>query len=382
MRLANVVEALASVGEVDLFIAARPPDDPNRMDAAGGQVARLGKVMVTRYPTASQSWAKRVTWFLHRNLPLEVYLRDLGEVQQVFRRFVDSEYDLAWISRIENYVAFGSFLQCPTIVDLDDVTSVWLEGRFAARERDDPRSGPVANLKKRQTRRNVKLWTTLQARVSASVKEVVVCSTADKLKLRFDNARVVPNGYEPPAVPAGRLQVGSPPTILLQGSLTYAPNVDAARYFVSHVMPLLRERVPDTRVRLVGRASQDIVALHKPPRVVVTGAVPSIEAELRRADAIVAPLRFGGGTRIKVLEGFAHRIPVVTTTAGAFGLAAINEKHFLVADTAASFAEACIRLLTDVDVRRSLVDEAEKLFHESYEWGSIRRTVEQLALSP
>jgi glycosyltransferase involved in cell wall biosynthesis len=189
----------------------------------------------------------------------------------------------------------------------------------------------------------------------------------------------VPNGYEAPDASAGKDGVGSPPTILFQGLLTYPPNADGARWLVEEVASALRARVPGLRIRLVGRAGEDVRRLQDPPRVVVTGPVPEMSSELALVDLVAVPIRIGSGTRIKILEAFAHRIPVVSTTTGAEGLDAVDGRHLLIADTRETFTAACLELLTDPVRRATLIDEAHRLFMERYQWEDIRKRVVALA---
>ena len=158
---------------------------------------------------------------------------------------------------------------------------------------------------------------------------------------------VVPNGYRLVDEPLGKVAVGSPPTILFQGTLRYPPNADAARYLIEDIRPAIAGLVPDAVVRLVGVATPAIAALGDRPGVTVVGQVPDIDTELARADLVLVPIRFGSGTRLKILEAFAHRIPVVSTGLGAEGLDAVDEHHLLIADTPDAIAIACARLLED-----------------------------------
>ena len=115
--------------------------------------------------------------------------------------------------------------------------------------------------------------------------------------------------------------------MLLAGSFSYPPNADAAHYFVSNILPLIRRNRPDVTLRLVGEPTASVTALAGDPAVTVVGWVPDIEVELARADVAVVPLRYGSGTRVKILEAAAHRIPVVSTTIGAEGLGFEDGRH-------------------------------------------------------
>ena len=99
----------------------------------------------------------------------------------------------------------------------------------------------------------------------------------------------------------------------------------------------------------------------------MVGPVPDITTELRRADMVVVPIRFGSGTRVKIIEAFAHRIPVVSTTLGAEGLGVEDGRHLLLADTAQGLAASCAQLLTEPDLRQRLVDAAHQLYLDTFE---------------
>ncbi|MGH2597659.1 MAG: glycosyltransferase family 4 protein [Actinomycetota bacterium] len=292
-----------------------------------------------------------------------------------------------WISHLPTVVAVGRLPDAPMIIDVDDLRSDWHTTRLAAGAGAGAGGSGVARLTRHVNRllvrRNAELWRRLEAQIAARASAAVVCSEPDRARLATADARVVPNGYDRPAHPVGRTVVRLPPTIVLPGGLHYPPNIDAARYLVERVLPLLRSQIPNVQVRLVGSAAPAVLRLASHEGVVVTGHVTNIEDELRRADLVAAPIRFGGGTRIKILEAFAHRIPVVAASVAAYGLDVLDGRHLRIADTPNDFADACVSLLTDTDARRTLADEAEALFLRSYQWcniaGSIREVAQDVA---
>ncbi len=378
MRIANTIEALLAIGEVDLFIAARSEDRPKDAEHPGG----VRRIRVHPYPRSSLTAAARLRWYARPRFPLELVERDFSSVRGAFADFVkDHHYDLIWVSRLPTFVALGRLPDAPTIVDVDDLRGDWHAARLAA----SADGSGVGRLKRTligpSVKRNAAVWAKLEAQVAARASAVVVCSEADRDRLPFTDARVVPNGYNQPDRPVGRTAVGQPPTIVFQGGLHYPPNVDATQYLIESILPRLREAVPAVQVRLVGSAAPPVLRLASPDGVVVTGRVPNIEDELRCADLIATPIRFGGGTRIKILEAFAHRIPVVSTSIGAYGLDVVDGRHLRIADSPDDFADACASLLTDENQRRRLADEAEALFLESYQWRDIAGSIRELALS-
>lgn len=378
MRLATTIDALGSLGIVDLFVA---PRDRNSQRAEP-KARTIRRLCLCEFPQSRLPLVERLAWFARPELPLELAGRDMSELRRTFATFVEGqEYDLVWVSRLESYVAFASFLNAPTIVDLDNLEDDWYASRLSASENDNRHGGVVGRLKRVQAKLNVSRWKKLQDKAAGSVQATVVCSHADLRRLGASNAVVVPNGYERPLRPLGRVAVGDPPTVMLQGALWYGPNMDAARYLVERVGPALRERVPDVRIRLVGRLGPTGEMFGDHPGVETTGWVPEMEPELGRADVVAAPIRFGGGTRIKILEAFAHRIPVVSTSLGAHGLDAVDGQHLLLAETSIEFAEACAQLLTDEARRQALADEAEDLFLKRYERSIVQSAIRDLARS-
>ena len=113
----------------------------------------------------------------------------------------------------------------------------------------------------------------------------------------------------------------------------------------------------------------------------VAGRVPSMEPESYvRADLVAVPLRYGSGTPVKILEAFANRIPVVSTTIGAEGLHVEPGRELLVADDPQGFAEACVRLLQDTELRASLAESAHQVFLDRHQWGVAQTRIRDLFL--
>lgn len=150
---------------------------------------------------------------------------------------------------------------------------------------------------------------------------------------------VVPNPAPLPPVPAPDPPPGNG-QVLMVGNLTYAPNVIGAQWLVASVLAHLP--APMT-IDLVGDAAPEVRALAG-PRVRVHGWVEDVAPLYAASDVAVAPLRHGAGTRIKVLEAFAHRRPVVATTVAADGLEVTDGDHLRLADDAVAFAAAIVEV--------------------------------------
>jgi glycosyltransferase involved in cell wall biosynthesis len=124
-------------------------------------------------------------------------------------------------------------------------------------------------------------------------------------------------------------------------------NVDAAHHAVRDVLPRVRALLPDVRLRLVGRGPERIADLVGAEGVDVVGPVAAVDTELMAASVVVVPMRYGGGTRLKVLEALAHGVPTVSTTLGCEGTDTQDMEHLLIRDDPDDFATAVHEVVTD-----------------------------------
>ena len=177
----------------------------------------------------------------------------------------------------------------------------------------------------------------------------------------------LPNAIAAPAKRTTRSDpTGSDPSLLFVGNLTHEPNVEAASILAETVLPRVQQRLGRrVHLRLVGAHDQRLARLAGPD-VELAGFVPDLAPVYASADVVVVPLRTGGGTRIKLLEAFAHGVPVVASPAGAAGLDVSDQRHLLLAEGADRTAAAVETVLTDDSVARRLVAEADRLVRDLY----------------
>jgi glycosyltransferase involved in cell wall biosynthesis len=105
------------------------------------------------------------------------------------------------------------------------------------------------------------------------------------------------------------------------------------------------------------------------------GSVADVRPYYERAHCVIAPLRAGGGTRIKILEAFSYGRPVVATAIGVEGIEAIAGEHLLCGDTPAEFAQHCLRVLGDPELSQHLCANALTLLRASYSRETLRRAL-------
>jgi glycosyltransferase involved in cell wall biosynthesis len=187
---------------------------------------------------------------------------------------------------------------------------------------------------------------------------------------------VIPNGVDVDVFrprPEGEVD---PLTVLFFGAINYFPNTDGVTYFLERILPLLRARYPKVRIRIVGPGTPDSIRAQQSSNVEVAGFVDDLPSEIARAAVVIAPLRIGGGTRLKILEAMAMGRPIVSTSLGAEGLDVTHDKDILLSDTPEDFARDVGRILDDRGLGTRLGQAARRLAEERYGWKAAARKLE------
>jgi sugar transferase (PEP-CTERM/EpsH1 system associated) len=163
-----------------------------------------------------------------------------------------------------------------------------------------------------------------------------------------------------------------PHEVVFTGSMDWMPNEDAIRWFVQDILPLVRARVPDVTLTVVGRNPPAAVrALGENAGITVTGSVPDVRPYIERAAAFIVPIRIGGGTRLKIFEAMAMERPVVSTAVGAEGLPVRDGVDTLLADSPDAFADAVVQLLLDPALAARIGNAAAAAVRAEYGWDRV-----------
>jgi glycosyltransferase involved in cell wall biosynthesis len=199
-------------------------------------------------------------------------------------------------------------------------------------------------------------------------------------ELGLQRVAVVPNGIDfTEFVPSSRPPV--PDTILFSGLMSYYPNQQAVRWFLTEVFPIVLRSRPAARLVVAGAAPPRWLSALAGPRVEVTGFVPDIRPYVARAAVVVAPLLIGGGTRVKILEALAMERPVVSTSVGAEGLDLAHGASVLFADDPETFADSTLAVLEDPRLARQLGSRGRLHVVEHFDWNRIGDAARRLLSS-
>ena len=203
--------------------------------------------------------------------------------------------------------------------------------------------------------------------------DVLICSLSDKEFLERTrrpsaNIHVIANSTSLPTLTIAKPKKNKKLNILFVGTMSYGPNEDGILWFCDEILPLIRE---ETKIGLslyvVGfNPPQTVHDLEKIKDVTVTGGVDSVVPYYQESDIVIAPIRYGGGTRIKILEAMGFQKPVVSTTIGAEGINITHGQNILIADTPEEFALSCVELMENDACRQTISIKARKCIEEKY----------------
>jgi len=203
-----------------------------------------------------------------------------------------------------------------------------------------------------------------------------VTSEREHVRLQTRNPaaeiHVIPNGVDVQYFGGQEIDPGlSRTNLLFSGSMDYSANVDAVVWFVNDIWPELSRQHPALSFAIVGRDPKPEVRALAAERVSVTGTVPDIRPYYSGALAAVVPLRFGSGTRLKILEAMAAGIPVISTKLGAEGLDLEDGTHLLVANSASEMTAAVSRLAASPELWMRLSQSGRNVVTRLYDWRAL-----------
>lgn len=237
-----------------------------------------------------------------------------------------------------------------------------------------------ADLETNSFRKSVLKWNFIRFREfemkTVSIADLVLC-VSDEDIITFssfvsgEQCRLLENGvdvdYFAPTDTLEQLH------IVFVGSMDWKPNIDGVEYFLKSIFPLIQRSQPNVTFAIVGKdPSPELLKIASSnPFVEVTGTVTDVRPFVHKASICIVPLQVGGGTRLKVLEGFSMGKAVVSTSLGCEGIDCLHNHNILIEDTPEGFASSVLDLLSNLERRRSLGDRARELAVSQYSWDSL-----------
>jgi glycosyltransferase involved in cell wall biosynthesis len=212
-------------------------------------------------------------------------------------------------------------------------------------------------------REEIRTWRSVSGCVSTSARE----ETIVREFVPDTPTAVVANGVDVDYFcPSGDPTDGT--TLVMTGLMHYRPNIDGALFFLQEIFPRILASRPKMVFYIVGKGAPEELKRLASANVVVTDTVPDVRPYVHKSAVFVVPLRMGGGTRLKVLEGLAMEKAVVSTSLGCEGIDVTHERHLLIADGPQAFADSVLRLSSDRELAARLAHQGRVLVERQYTW--------------
>jgi glycosyltransferase involved in cell wall biosynthesis len=371
LRIENSIKALSQIS--DLYVYSRVS-----LNALGGQTALSfykqfckdfyfapSVQTLNRY----EKFTKKAVNFLFKKFANSTLFKSnvINDLDQLLRIANSIKPDFIWLGYgnisypVLEYIKEHNAYK--VVIDTDSVWSRFIFRGLPYVENDEERKKITedGNEKKEEESRGTKLADVTTA-VSDVDAEYYRSLSKDPSRVHIFSNVIDMAVYKRVPLPPESFQK---PCMYLAGSFwPKSPMDDSARWVINQILPLVRKQVPDIHLYIIGNKSDQILSDIDDPRVTVTGQLPSVLPYLCHADVALVPLRFESGTRFKILEAGACRVPVVSTTLGAEGLPITHEKNILIADTPEKFASSVVRLIKDRDFAFGLAKNLRSLVQE------------------
>lgn len=217
-----------------------------------------------------------------------------------------------------------------------------------------------------------------EPRMAKKFDRILVSSGVDRQHLSGSHADIdlLPNGvdteffaYDP--------RPREPASIVFLGKMSYYVNVASVLWFYHKIFPLVKQRVPNVRFKIVGRDPvPSIQALASDPAVEVTGTVADVRPHIASAAVAICPMVSGSGTQFKMLEAMAVGTPVLATSISIQGLQTQPGRDVLVADQPEQFADALAALFNDPALQHKLSRNGRAYVEANHQWSVIGQRLE------
>jgi glycosyltransferase involved in cell wall biosynthesis len=294
---------------------------------------------------------------------------DLAPARKAVAALRPETFDAVFAFRID-FGHFAGVLDHPRLIlDIDDPEHVRSYRRILASGHDVDR----------RTHRDLEKLRTFEFNAVAHAQLSLVCQEHETRGWPR-TPRVVPNCVE--ILPNPPRNVVEPPRVLFVGNCAsgpLSPNVDAVSYFLCSIWPKVLYSVPEARFRIVGATGDYVREITAgAANVELAGFVDDLASEYAQAAFSIAPIRFGTGTRVKIIEAFAHACPVISTLAGAEGIPAIPGGEIELVATPTDFVSRSIYLLKDAALRERIGQGGYALAQRMYDRRALQPRLVQM----
>ncbi|MGU8583467.1 glycosyltransferase family 4 protein [Clostridium perfringens] len=216
-----------------------------------------------------------------------------------------------------------------------------------------------------------------EKKIGNKVDKIISLSETDKKELenigvKENKIKVIPIAFSTDYIKENLEEKKECLNILFLGTMSWMPNYEGVLWFLKNVIPILRDEKINFKFYIVGKgANEEINYYNNGKDIIILGFVEDLNEYFNLCDCMIVPIFFGSGLRVKIIEAFAKKMPVISTTIGAEGLYVKNRKNILISDSSKEFFSA-LKDIYNPEVRKKLAENGRKVFENEYSFEAIK----------
>ncbi len=366
IRSLNILKALSRRHQIFL-VSLSPVKNPD-LESIGKYCQEIKIVYKPRY----RSWLDSLIGLVGRE-PLEISYVQSHQLKRLMSDMIQkNRIDLIYVKRLRSAQFVPANTKIPVILDTTDAMSLFYERA----------TKNVPWFKKPLYWEEYFKYNRYEYKIAQEIKHWVVCSKPDLDHLKSKLPTDVRLYYVPNVVDINYYQLSTvapePHSLIFSGLMDKFVNIEAAKFLVTKIWPLILEQYPTAKLYIVGPNPTTNIKRFAGDNVIVTGQVSDLRECAVKAGVVACPILTGTGTRNKILQAWAIGRPVVSTTLGLEGLEAKHAEQILIADRPEDFADNIIKLWQNENLYNKLVNGGRKLVEEKYSLGALEQHLDQV----
>jgi len=377
LRTYHMLRALRANHQITFLALCTPEQKPATAQAGEYSDAQHWVDWSETPKRTGRFFAELATNLTISNLPYVISKYRSAEMARVIRQYdVDRNFDLIicdFLTPSINLFANGWWTKSPVLLFQHNVESLIWKRLYQT----------SSGLKKIYFHRQWRRMVAFEKKACAAADVVVAVSEEDAALLRSELKLTnvlgaVPTGVDAASFASCRDAKKNPHSLVFLGSMDWMPNIDAVLWFTREIFPSLKQRLPALTVTIVGRnPTSEIQQLRDIPGIEITGTVDDVRPFMARSEVMIVPLRVGGGTRVKIFEGMAAGLPIVSTRIGAEGLPVRDGENISLADTPEETINKIAQLFDQPKLRLTMGHNAAQFVTDHFSWQSATRKFEE-----
>jgi glycosyltransferase involved in cell wall biosynthesis len=218
-----------------------------------------------------------------------------------------------------------------------------------------------------------------EKKVFRDFNESIIISAEDRRFLPFEGKNrvtIIPNGIDTSIfVPQ---ECPKEYDLFFSGNLSYPPNIDAAKYIVKRILPLLKEKIPNITVLIAGASPTRDVRKLGSENVTIKGWIDDIREYYKRARIFIAPMQIGTGLQNKLLQAMAMKLPCVVSELAGKGFSNGGKNSIVIARNPEEYVAHIVDLLRNDEYATKVSQAGYEYIKTYHSWDIIISDLESI----